>query len=1109
MRERIAEILRRDAEILKETWRERAHSTSSGLTADLDPNTLSEVGDRVLSIYLSLLTPGRSPSIEGLGSTLRPFCRDDGMLLLNASRALLIAHDALLEDLETRLGAESEDFREAKGTLYRALELALGRVLLSGGTSADQLLGCERLDENALLIIDREFQVLRCEGPGRSLVEGRRCYAALAGRSEPCIGCPAKDAMDVGIPRQLKLDAEGEGSPGLIVLPVDVREGMVQRVAIHRGHVPSVPTEAPGRVEASRVERSRALAAADRAVSREVELRSALEGTGEDLLRAYGMEVMVLFSLDPGRDRLELEFVLGTSTSKARSTEGRLKGLTLDLENLGPSLRETFETGSPLGVSDLSALSRENPSASLLLEALEDAFSVKSLNVFAARAFDRTLGLVFFAGEEALEGDVGRDLDGLSCRIGLGLASRSLRVESETHVLRARTLATATRGLIGEKDIEALSARIVEGFTVVLDVPAAALLLVDDWGERLEVRASTGLSQRFVESERVRRRDVPFPGRSTELLPFVVRRIRPAEEREIEMFEMEPIVSALSLPIWVRGEFRGVLNAYSRGKPREFSEEEIEMAKVFAGSVSFALESFEMKQESEGRRSGANTLFEMRRLMTATDSLDEILGHVVEQGGKALDVRTCRLFLLDSLGRELIGRVSTGVDSRDIRGTRIPLDLSGPIRQAAESLKPVETRSRAQGFPGEEGEETPILETSLVVPIVTRNRLRGMLVLERRAGAGPFSERELEFALNLAHQLGFTMESQEALAAERRRSTDLHAVSRIGGRVVSILDLPELCRRTLEEIRASFGFRFMSLFLLVESRLDLRETLGFEVEGEEPYQMDLKGPGLVPLAARSAESVISGDVREDGRWIRGSGPLEGVSEMAVPVRDDEGVIGVLDVQSEELHAFDERDAFLMESLSAQVAIAVRNAKIYQESQRRAMRDPGTDLYNRRHLFSILDREMAKVDRYGRVLSVIMADIDGFKGYNDSFGHLAGDRLLRDLGRIFLDEVRQTDVVGRYGGEEFLFILPETEKDNALNLAERVRVRVQDHDFGGTEGSPDSHVTLSLGVASYPADATSRERLIDAADQALYGAKRKGKNCVHVHRLDAERTESGP
>jgi diguanylate cyclase (GGDEF)-like protein len=142
--------------------------------------------------------------------------------------------------------------------------------------------------------------------------------------------------------------------------------------------------------------------------------------------------------------------------------------------------------------------------------------------------------------------------------------------------------------------------------------------------------------------------------------------------------------------------------------------------------------------------------------------------------------------------------------------------------------------------------------------------------------------------------------------------------------------------------------------------------------------------------------------------------------------------------------------------------------------------------------------MARVDRYPeKGMSLIMVDIDSFKAYNDRYGHLAGDALLKRVAEIFLTKTRKVDVVSRYGGEEFTIILPQTDKSRAYRLAERIRSTVEKSVFSDEKGGRAGTTTVSLGVSSYPDDGTTPEDIIGAADRALYAAKAKGKNCCCV------------
>lgn len=157
----------------------------------------------------------------------------------------------------------------------------------------------------------------------------------------------------------------------------------------------------------------------------------------------------------------------------------------------------------------------------------------------------------------------------------------------------------------------------------------------------------------------------------------------------------------------------------------------------------------------------------------------------------------------------------------------------------------------------------------------------------------------------------------------------------------------------------------------------------------------------------------------------------------------------------------------------------------------------TNIYNHRYFYEKLEEEIKRAVRYKKSLSLIMVDIDYFKHYNDTHGHQAGDNVLRDIALLLKKGVRELDIVARYGGEEFCIILPETGKQVAMNLAERIRVSVPAQPFPFKETQPDGNLTISLGVATFPDDAKSSDNLVTAADSALYKAKGNGRNRVEV------------
>lgn len=162
----------------------------------------------------------------------------------------------------------------------------------------------------------------------------------------------------------------------------------------------------------------------------------------------------------------------------------------------------------------------------------------------------------------------------------------------------------------------------------------------------------------------------------------------------------------------------------------------------------------------------------------------------------------------------------------------------------------------------------------------------------------------------------------------------------------------------------------------------------------------------------------------------------------------------------------------------------------------ALTDPLTEVPNRRYFEEFLRSELARIDRYGGSCAVAMIDVDHFKNYNDTLGHLAGDEVLQELADLFSGLCRESDIVARYGGEEFAVVMPNTSRSDAAETIERLRTIVEEHEFRGERIQPEGQLTISAGIAGYPEDARSYDGLVRAADRALYLAKSRGRNRVY-------------
>lgn len=218
------------------------------------------------------------------------------------------------------------------------------------------------------------------------------------------------------------------------------------------------------------------------------------------------------------------------------------------------------------------------------------------------------------------------------------------------------------------------------------------------------------------------------------------------------------------------------------------------------------------------------------------------------------------------------------------------------------------------------------------------------------------------------------------------------------------------------------------------------------------------------------------------------------SILLVPLQSVENLVGLLFFGSRELDAFDADATRRAEAFGNHVVFPIERAQLDEELRRLAYTDVQTSLPNHRHFQAQMAEELFRAQRYGRPVSLILLDIDNFKSFNDRYGHPAGDRLLRAMSDLLKESLRAVDIPARYGGEEFAVICPETQREQAVLLAERLRTTIAEADFTG-DGTDPGHITVSVGVAAFPLDAETQSTLVDAADKALYKAKRAGKNRV--------------
>jgi two-component system, cell cycle response regulator len=306
--------------------------------------------------------------------------------------------------------------------------------------------------------------------------------------------------------------------------------------------------------------------------------------------------------------------------------------------------------------------------------------------------------------------------------------------------------------------------------------------------------------------------------------------------------------------------------------------------------------------------------------------------------------------------------------------------------------------------------------------------------------------------------------------------------------IVGTFDEDRILRTVLQGIKTEVGYRRCALFMFDGGKLKERLSLGYSA-AEKPVA-DI---ALEYLDHRKEAAVLP----------RRAGPFVQQCVIPIPYRDEIKGMVLLERGPDE-PPFSEDRLNLLSTLAGQLGMALENASMYRTTLHLSITDGLTGLFNARHLYEKLETEITRSKRYGHPLSLFMLDIDYFKKFNDSYGHLSGDEALRMVAQVLRENSRETDTVARYGGEEFCVILPETDDQSAEVIAERIRKAAESRPVAigpkEAEGAGKKvNLTVSIGIAQMPPGLNFAEELVRLADKALYQAKDAGRNTVRTYR----------
>lgn len=327
-----------------------------------------------------------------------------------------------------------------------------------------------------------------------------------------------------------------------------------------------------------------------------------------------------------------------------------------------------------------------------------------------------------------------------------------------------------------------------------------------------------------------------------------------------------------------------------------------------------------------------------------------------------------------------------------------------------------------------------------------------------------------------------------------KRNRELIIINTLSGAFISSENMDLVIENILKKVLLVTDFTIGMIFMKEEGAFRLKSSRGISAD----LQRSVREGVMDQLCSEAIKEKAPLHIVESALLLKNVPLLrEGVVFLAaVPLADENDVTGLLFLASriEREKYFDFDFASLISLLGNHISLIISKLRLFQETRRLSITDGLTGLYNTRFLYKQLDLEIARTNRYGSPFSLILFDIDDFKKLNDTYGHQAGDEVLHDTSAILQNVSRDTDVVVRYGGEEFIIILPNTSEEDTIFLADRIRKAVQDSTFLPGRAAA-ARITVSGGIASYPKNADDARSLLNAADRSLYAAKASGKNMV--------------
>ncbi len=665
----------------------------------------------------------------------------------------------------------------------------------------------------------------------------------------------------------------------------------------------------------------------------------------------------------------------------------------------------------------------------------------------------------------------------------------------ERNMLALSNLNLATSSFVGG-EIQKMLAQALDRVLNVVRIPAGALCLHYGDAHGPTSVVVTGLGDAFCSAIQANDLDRYTVNLVARLGGLVVLRNLAADSdykalekedsfREIRRLMLEQgLRTVVGITLQAKERVFGVLLL---GTPdnRNFTPAELRLLLALGHQIGMAVENSYLIQQTSRRSEELHILNEIGRTLSSTLDLNTLFDRIYSEMQRLLDVSsfyiafydhktdqvTFELEIIEGDRRPKRSRPAGNHLTEYMVHSRQPLLIRDHFADETRRLG-VKPNQTAGSFCG--------------VPLVLYDRAIGVMAVHS-AQERAFDEGHVELLRVLSSEAGIAIENARLFAEQQKKSRHLMLLNNISSHAITTLNPEEMLSKIAAEIENGLTYDHIGIAIIDYSAKELVIQAEAGQRRDAQGRRILLGEGLVGQVARSGQMAI---VREVGASTPRPVLAGSVSAIALPVSYAEQLLGVLYVESSEPCDFGEQEILLLRTLADLFAGALHNALTFQKAQEQAITDGLTGVKTHRFLMEALSSEWKRSTRANRPFALVLMDLDRFKFVNDFYGHLEGDVVLQRVGHILEQNCRSSDVVARYGGDEFVILMPETTIEQARQLASKLR--------GWVAADPllrDKNITASFGIAGFPVHGSTPQELIQVADSSMYLSKHQGGNSV--------------